>query len=270
MKFYCEFASDKYQRHGTMLPVDTALASHQGYSSVYWFYPEDAKAIRETGKSRDFKQYPVFSNRLVLDIDRDHNFCEAVEALNQLREQFKDYEYEVFFSGKKGYHMIIATNDMSGTNVPHSHRHWIETNNIPVDLSIFQHGRLFRNDGALHEKTGRRKFKLYSNKGKKLHIPLVIPPVKVDPAQFTDDYGDKELFADTLLKAMMVIERPPKEGMRHTTFWGVATDLANAGANYDLALELCLYLNNTLPESKDDKDVEIAVEQAYRQAGVGS
>lgn len=261
--YYCEFARDKYTRKGTMIPADVALTSGLGYCSVYQFAKEDALEIRKSNCSRGFKQYKVYSEWLWLDID-DENIAEAARRLNSLREYFNGFTTLAYFSGKKGYHLGVKIEPMYGLHVPYSQKKWIRDNNIDTDESLYQHGRLFRNPGALHESTGRRKTLLYTTEGDTLTIPLVIEPAKrIPPAEFSDDYTESDIFRDNLLKVLSIVESPPRQGMRHTTLWGFACDMLNCGASYTLTLELALYINNTFPLPKDYKDVELAVNQAY-------
>ena len=245
-----------------MIPAKNALSSGEGYSSIYQFRKEDAKEIMARGHSRGLKEYSVYSEWLWIDID-DGDLDEARRRFDELAEKFNDYQKVGFFSGKKGYHLGIKTEPMYGRHVPYSHRKWVQENGVDADESLYQHGRLFRNVGATHEATGKRKELILETEGKELVIPTVIEPVRVPKAIFTEDYAQSDVFREALLTIIQKIEVSPRQGMRHTTMWGISKDLCEAGASYELAEALMLYLNDTFTHPKDNTEVVLATEQGY-------
>ncbi len=73
MKLYYEWASTPKSRKGRMISEDAIITMIKmpdpGYSSVYRFNEADAQAIKDSGNSKNFKQYEVTSDTLIFDID---------------------------------------------------------------------------------------------------------------------------------------------------------------------------------------------------------
>jgi len=245
-----------------MLPAKVALSSGKGYSSVYQFSREDAKTIRARGHSRGLKEFKVYAERLWLDID-DEDLVVAKQRFEEMCTKFGGYDKIGYFSGKKGYHLGIKIEPMYGLDVPYSHKKWIRDNAIVTDESLYQHGRLFRNPGCIHESTGKPKTRVVATEGATLQIPLVIEPAKVPPPLFTEGYTETDVFRDNLIRALTIIENPPAQGMRHTTLWSFSQSMCESGASYQLAYEMASYLNNTFDNPKDDEELERAVRQGY-------
>ena len=259
--YYCEFASTKYARHGTMLPAIQSLQSGIGYSSIFQFSKEDALEIRNVGSSKGLKRFAVYAEWIWFDID-DENIAEAAYRYRELVERFSEYEKVGYFSGKKGYHLGVKIDPMYGRNVPYSHRRWVRENNLVVDESLYQHGRLFRNVGAIHESSGLKKRMLLKTEGKTLHIPTVIEPVRSTP-EYTESYSNEDIFRANLYRAILMIENPPDQDIRHTRLWGWAQDMCDNGVPYELTLALAKHVNGMFPTPKTDEEVEVAVDQGY-------
>ncbi len=263
--YYCEFAETKYSRHGTMLPVEQALSVGVGYCSLFWFKKCDALVIRDRGSSKNLKEFAVYAEWLWIDID-DEDPVKAKQRFDEIVEKLRKYPILGYLSGKKGYHLGVKIQPMYGRHVPYSHKRWLNENEIECDESLYQHGRLFRNIGASHEETKRPKqLVLEDLSGDPLLIPTVIEQVKYE-AIVTEDWSDSDQFRESLLRTIQTIEQPPKQGMRHTTFWSIASNLHDCGASFELAYELLCYVNRTLTHPKEEEEVERAIRDAYGKA----
>jgi len=275
--YYHEFANQPYLRDGTLVPRsalrDIFNLPDAGFCSVYAFTAEAKLAIRAQGDSSGLSRFPVYSDVLWMDLDISNDTPEERQRIREyareLTRRFKeaDYFFTVWDSGSKGFHIGVRIEPMFGKDVPWSQSQFITTSGIICDMSLYQHGRLFRNPGSVHQKTGRKKTKLYEHKGSNvLSIPMLKAPERSDLDLSTLSDSDKARIG--LYRLQATIQDAPKPGMRHTTLWGTATSLLEGGLKYDLVCGLLYWANDMLPEPKTKDEVERAVQQAAHQLGL--
>jgi hypothetical protein len=232
-----------------------------GYASVYMFREEDALKIKTAQSSRNLAQYPVASEHLVIDIDDgDEGLAKVVKVLDE-----KNYSYEVWSSGGKGYHIYIPHDLVVSENLPYSHKKTIEELGLEVDESLYQHGRLLSLPNRVHPKTGKKKELIRIKEGEKMSLKLYTPPTTMT-FNF-EAVGGLDLYATALDRLKTLIAKPPKPGNRHTALWGVSKDLFEIGLSYETVLDLILKVNELWPDKKPKEEVEIALTQAMKSIG---
>lgn len=275
--YYHEIALQPFMRSGLMVPrsalPDLFKLEDTGYCSVYAFEESAKWAIKAQGDATGLSRFPVYSDRLWIDIDSADSTPQEVERVKEytreLTRQFKtlDYSFTVWDSGSKGFHIAIVIEPMFGRDVPWSQLQYIKAAGITCDYSLYQAGRLLSNPGRLHPKTGRKKTKVFEHKGSViLSIPMLKSPDK--PDLDSDSLTDSDMARIALNRLSCMIQDAPLPGMRHTTMWSVASQCLEAGLKYDLVFGLLCWVNKMNPSPKDEAEVERAVRQAAQQLGM--
>lgn len=265
-------------RSGLMVPEsalpDLFKREDAGYCSVYRFDEKAVSAIRAQGSAKGLGRFPVYSDRLWIDIDRDDKdgvlgVERAREYARVLANKFKqsDYNFTVWSSGSKGFHICIKITMMVGEAVPHSQAEWLRAQGLEIDYSLYQHGRLLSNPGRLHPKTGKKKELVMVNKGTVTPtIPILSLPIKT--LTDIDELNKSDLARIVFSRASNLILDAPLCGMRHTQFWSFATQALEAGMARDVVFGLLCYVNDFLPDPKAKEDLLRALDQAQSQLGL--
>ncbi len=263
--WYVEWAQTPQNRRGRMVSLgalSTLLKSFDpGYSSIYMFSEDDANQIMVSGRSRGFERFAVYGKFLIMDIDNGVEGLVHVE--NCLQE--KGLQYEVWFSGSKGYHIYIPHKGVMSQALPYSHKiaalDLIKDADKFIDMSLYQHSRLLSLPGRIHPKTKKRKVFMKSVAGSVLDLKILpMPEYKLN---FNIIQGDS-LLNKGLERALNICLQPPSPGNRHTAIWGIAKDLAEGGLGLDTVLDLLKGINNQWKTPKTDQEVEAAVLQAFQ------
>lgn len=276
--WYHEHTQSPEKRTGLMVPrsalPDFFRLPDSGYCSVYAFSEEAKWAVRAQGDATNLSRFPVYSDRLWIDIDgADSSETEVARVAaytRQLTKQFiaQDLNFSVWSSGSKGFHVCIKIIPMLGKDVPYSQLRYVQdTLKVVSDFSLYQHARLLSNPGRLHPKTGRRKTKVYEHQGTTiLSIPMLVAPSKLDVD--SDSLTDSDLGRIGFQRLAAFIQDTPLAGMRHTKLWSLASGLLEAGMSRELVFMNCSYVNKFLPDPKTDEEVLRAVTQAANQLGI--
>lgn len=269
MNYYIEWASDVKKRKGLMVTLP-ALARivgtyNPGYSSVYMFKEDDAKAIRLNGHSRGFNQYEVAAQFLVIDCDKGEDGRARIEHVLQA----KGLSYEMWVSGGKGYHFYIPHALVVDKRLPYSHKAAALAlfSKDDIDLTLYQHGRLISLPGRIHPVTRKRKTLIKTVKGQPLDLKIVDEPSKVIGFNVAE-LGDHVHLVSGFQRAADLITLPPDRGSRHIRLWGVALDFAMAGLDYDTVLSLLSKVNDTWEDPKEQEELVKAVQGAFRRIGL--
>ncbi len=275
---YHEFAMQPALRSGLMVPKSSLLDLFQredaGYCSVYAFDEKAVSAIRAQGSAKGLGRFPVYSDRLWIDIDRDdRDGVSGVERARiyarELANKFRhsDYNFTVWFSGSKGFHICIKITMMVGEAVPHSQAEWLRAQGLEIDYSLYQHGRLLSNPGRLHPKTGKKKELIMVNNGTTIPtIPMLSLPTRT--LTHVDELNKSDLARIVFSRASNLILDAPLCGMRHTTFWSFATQALEAGLTKEWVFGTLCYVNSFLPDPKKEDEILRAIEQAQSQLGL--
>ena len=275
---YHEFSLQPNLRSGLMVPEsslpDLFKREDSGYCSVYKFDEKAVFAIRAQGSAKGLGRFPVYSDRLWIDIDRDDkDGVSGVERARayarELANKFKqsDYNFTVWFSGSKGFHICIKITMMVGEAVPHSQAEWLRAQGLEIDYSLYQHGRLLSNPGRLHPKTGKKKELIMVNNGTIIPtIPILSLPIKT--LMQPDELSKSDLARIVFSRASNLILDAPLCGMRHTSFWSFATQALEAGLPKEWVFGTLSYVNEFLPDPKSKEDILRSIEQAQSQLGL--
>jgi hypothetical protein len=256
--YYREWCLQPHHRRGCMLPLKTVAqfenAPDAGYASVYMFDADAAATIKDARSSSGLARYPVSADTLTLDLDKGEKQLELVES------KIRGLAYKVYDSGGKGFHVVIKLSTMAtGPNVPYSQRCWAEALGVGADLSLYQAGHIISLPGRKHPKTGRRKTLVREVAGEPLELLLTDPPERV----FAISDSDQSELERGLWRLIGLLRQEPGAGNRHTALWSTAKHFADAGIEYDTALDLLTETNATWEEPKTIEDVEAAIRQAY-------
>lgn len=269
LDYYVEYCRTKHDRRGRFLPFREAVklfdTEAAGYCSLYLFRKEDILPFRAAQSSKGLAQVPVYAERLWIDIDREDNIPLARAETDIVRRHLESLglAFSVWESGGKGYHVCIKTEPMFGPHVPASHAAWVSANSpVKADMSLYQHGRIFSNPGRIHEKSGKTKKKVYEHAGKLLSVPAV----SWEPPAPLSIENPAEKGRAGLVRCARLLLDEPSEGNRHTAIWSTAGLLAEAGLDQETARGLMTWINNLWTNPKSAEAVNVAIEQAYRQA----
>lgn len=256
--FFREWVPSNLYRTGNMVPVSAfeqiLKRPDPGYASVYMFGAEDARLVRCNGSSRGLSALAVAADRVTLDVDNPDDINLFLTKLDEL-----GLAYEVWDSGR-GYHIEIPHDLIYDARLPYSHKCWVEQLGLPVDYSLYQHGRILRLPGTVNVKTGRRKQFVEKVDGMKAEIELRTPPA----FNFKPDGGLKTI-ATVLNQFQRLALSEPLPGNRHTQLWSCARSACEAGLSSGATLEILMEVNSSWQNPKDPNEVEKAVTQAYKQ-----
>ena len=254
---YREFAPRVFCRSGNMLPVDEVAKKH-GFCSIYAFEEDAAKEIIAQGNSKGLGRFPVWADKIVLDLDNGEEGLQELTAWCQERE----LGYRVFSSGSKGFHLEVPHIPVLDKNLPYTHRLLAESTGVPCDPTLYQSGRLYRLEGTIHEKTGKSKQLVEEVEGENLlEIAIREPPESRFKIR---DVEDSELLPFFLSAVANSIGSSPGVGRRHTFLWGMAKDAGRCGLSYETTLELLLTANASWGSDSKDVDYVInAVDQGW-------
>jgi hypothetical protein len=258
--FYREWARRLNDRKANFITLEDMecvikYVANPGFMSLYAFSEEDALSLKATGVSRGYDQYTPASDFLAIDIDDgDEGLVRAEAALSK-------YEYSVWTSGSKGYHIILPHDFLHDKRLPNSHKEFVDGLGIKYDASLYQAGRIFRLPNCIHQKTGKKKVKLRDHAGVRVEISLKEKP-KVEFTFQSDEEGDVGAALGRLWSLGTV---GAEEGSRNTTVWGVAVDLINAGFEADAVVSFLQTINSTWSAPLPEEEVELAVRSAIRK-----
>lgn len=257
--WYREWAAYKYDRKGRMVTLDelSSIADfHQnpGYSSLYMYSESDAKKIQESGVSSNMSDYTPAADYLAIDID---SLDETVRTKTE--QALSEYEYEVWFSGGKGFHYILPHNLIHDKRLPYSHLKVVQSMGIKADMCLYQPGRLFRLPRCIHEKTRSRKALLGVNKGKRITIPVLDKP---EPTfAFRDSEGG---YKEALGALWSFAEQGVLEGERNNRFWSMASTLINGGFDVETVRGILHTVNRYQDAPLDTIELNAAINSASK------
>lgn len=235
--------------------LGSELAKTHGFTSLYAVTESTAKAIHAEGTTRGFKG-AVWSPYIWLDFDSTEHAERAGSRLEEMGIGFNAYT-----TGNRGLHFRL---DRSTTNSP-SHllpardKQYIRDNFTGADLSIYTHLHPFRMEGTKHEKTGRRKERIYFRAGNKVDVP----PLKEEAITTYPHQGQSRTSVFDSFK-LMANTVPVTNGSRQYFLIRQLYALKECGASSEFALEWIQNWNMLLEEPKDDAELEKALRSIYR------
>lgn len=129
--------------------VDDLPAS--GFASVYQFSEADARSMEAAGTYKSFKG-TVFSPVLKLDCD-DTDTAARVEV----RLHAMGVGFSKFSTGNRGFHYHVPREVAASHTLPALDKQFVTREFPGADVSFYHHVGMYRQVGAVHQKTGRRK-----------------------------------------------------------------------------------------------------------------
>jgi hypothetical protein len=186
-----------------------------GLASVYRFTEVDAKAMQTLGSYKNFKG-TVYSGQLKIDADT----AEASEACEG-RLKALGLAYSKFSTGNRGHHYHVVRSCAPSHTLPTGDKLFVKENFPACDMSFYHHVGLYRQEGALHQKTGGYKQLLYSVEGKALET-VSAPHVDSGISAQANDGRVVSVFEDQVLRLMTV---PADHGERHRRYVDLALRL---------------------------------------------
>lgn len=257
MTWFREYSPKVYIRSGDMRPTEVATVLH-GFSTVYAFSEEHANLIKASGSSKGLNKLPVYADCITFDLDNGD------KCLKELVEWFAErgLGYKIYESGSKGYHFSSNHTPIYDINLPYTHRLLAEAIGVEYDPTLYQAGRILRNVGTIHEKSGRPKQLIEAVEGDAiLEIGIRQPPERRFNIR---DVEDAELLPFLFDSLSNLMGKSPDPGRRHTTVWGLAKDASRCGLSYETTLELLLTANATWGSlSKEPEYILNAVTQGW-------
>jgi hypothetical protein len=239
------------------------LEKHKGFRSVYLYGVEAYKKICETGAVRNLNKFPVYSDTLFIDFDDGDK---SIETLKTILDK-SGIAWEMYFSGRKGYHFHIPIEPMWGVHVPYSQKQFVRGLGLDTaDTSIYKHTGLFRTPGTYHKVTGEKKALVDSSKGNVLRVPYIEPEDTFEVVQ-----GTVASLTAALNTANHIILDEPGAGGRHNSLLAVAKHLIQAGAQKETILDICSLVHNSWEEQYENpqEEIESIVERAAHWQSVG-
>lgn len=235
----------------------------KGFRSVYLFNEKDAMEIKGKQSSAGFDKYEICSQQLFIDLDGKEAFEKAEHLFDKYRRQ--DFSIEVWFSGSKGFHIVVDIEEMSGDNVPYSQKKFVQ-NEVGVnycDESIYKSSALIRLPHTRHEKTGNQKHLIMKNNGEVL-MSIASSLNKKEPIinNINFNLGNEQ---KAWLEILRLSSMDVGEGRRHVTLFYTAGLLARAGYSYSTVKEILMRINSNWKNPKSEIECEKSILQGYRK-----
>lgn len=152
-----------FQDKGILIPesevFDRIDDKHDWYQSAFEYSQDQYEKIKEAGSVRGIDD--VTTDKIFWDFDSKENPELALEDARKLVQSLDTYEDpEIYFSGSKGFHVIVQTNkSLNPEQVAHVAQS-LAGNLKTLDLVVYNASRILRVPGTRHQKTGLFKFPL--------------------------------------------------------------------------------------------------------------
>ena len=166
---YCQYA-EGFKAKRQVLPIDAIPESDApiDYCTTYFSYGKDMYEYWMENDKTSGYEGESFCRYVPIDIDRDdlNNAKKtAFDIINHLKYEF-DVNIDcirIFFSGCKGFHLELPSS-LFGiepcTNLPYRLKKTIQKLEFDVDMSMYQHNRLWRLPNTINSKTNLYKIQL--------------------------------------------------------------------------------------------------------------
>lgn len=236
------------------VPIES-LVDRTGFRSVYAIDSTTRDAVLSAGSVRDLEGLSVYSDTLFIDFDGEGG-DEMADALIENNIQF-----ERFDTGRRGCHIHVVIEPMTGPHVPYSQLQWVKEHATGSwDATIYRAHSIIRLEGTFHEKNpGHSKTYLYGNIGKPLNIPMLSPPPPIEiPGQHEGTRNEAEFW-----KQILVPKREPGRTNRVYMLGALARE---CGVEYDDGLEAVKQWAETAaqPPLRDERELLRAYRSGYR------
>lgn len=231
-----------------LVPLDE-VSSHRGFRSVFAFDTETAQFIQDVGSTSNLRGRPVYTDVLLMDFDNG----DPTEFREWLRSS--GLQFETYDSGGRSIHCHIAMEPVYGGWVPAACKRWVQQNSKNADISFYHPAGMFRLPGTFHAKhAGHCKHLI--EEGGDTKLVLTEPPAReIRPIESS---GHREDFFLLLLE-----HKEP--GGRQPFMWRLGVTAAQAGMEFQEALENMLWWNQQQSQPHPDQIVERQCLSAYQQ-----
>lgn len=233
--------------------VDDLPAS--GFASVYCFAEADAKSIGTLGTYRCFKG-TVHCPLLKIDCD-----TEEASASTERRLVEAGIAYRKYSTGNRGHHYHIERTVLPSHMLPALDKAYVTEHFPGTDTSFYHHVGWYRQEGAVHGKTGEAKTLLADVQGtvldmSNLDVPFSAPGVVSASAEG----GIKSIFGDSYLNILTV---PYSGGERHNAYCKIAVRLDELNQPLEWAFVYLANVNLMSVEPLADEELKRILDWAY-------
>ncbi len=144
---------------------DLVSSDKDYYQSLYYYNQKQYDEFQKTGSVKGVKE--VVTNKLLFDIDFEGDLHRAQEETVKLvqflyEKQVPTKATEVYFSGNKGFHVILS---MDAYFAPKEMRQIItnilKETQLEIDLSVYDYAQILRVPGTRHKTSGLFKIPLH-------------------------------------------------------------------------------------------------------------
>jgi hypothetical protein len=277
----------------------------EAYLSHYAFDSELQRYFAANRGSTEGFAGPCWCRWLVLDIDRD-NLAEALADARRLvtflRERYQADDVPVYFSGGKGFHVLVelAHNPPPAVTFPATARAFAEhiaaAAGVQIDRSIYDRNHIIRCPNTRHPRTGLHRRRIDADDLFQLDIDGIrrhaahpagdgLPTAEAPSAQLIDDWRQAEVAVRRQQESRAVIRqnfkpdiRAPRYfldflrfgvpvGERHMTLFRCAAWLTEQGAPPSLVAALLTEpgLDCGLPPKDAERQIHCGIEHAQKQ-----
>lgn len=137
-----------------------------GYRGNFLFDQRHVDFYSEHGEIWNGTQFPIYSNFLVLDLDKPNDL-----DIPWLQHTLRDYEYLLYSSGTSGnFHFIIPHNLLCSNNFELIYKALVSVSFVRVDTTLWYPAGMVALPGNKNPSTGVRKELVKANPGKRLWI----------------------------------------------------------------------------------------------------
>lgn len=160
-----------------------------GYRGNFLFDQRHLDFYMEHGEIWNGTQFPVYSNHLVLDLDKPNTL-----DIPWLEYTLRDYEYLLYSSGTPGhYHLIIPHNLLCSTNFQLVYTALVSMSFVKTDTTVWYPAGMLALPGNKNPSTGLRKELVRANPGSRIWIEeaSVECMIKLSQSLFKRDDFDK-------------------------------------------------------------------------------
>lgn len=231
-----------------LVPLED-IGNYTGFRSCFAFPPETVEVIRAQGNTGYLRGLPVYCDVVLMDFD---NF-DPVDFRQTLKEL--GLAYEEYDSGNRSVHIHIPCLPMKGVWVPSAVKQWVQQHAPRADISFLHPAGMYRLPGTFHSKNpGKMKELVHTQPGRCLE--LTQPPEEIMELTVT---GTDEA-------VIIAATKHCAEGHRRPHAWRIASCAAEAGWEYERALDAVVQWNDNFCNPPHHvQDLESQVSKAYRR-----
>lgn len=230
-----------------------------GFRTIPCYDPDVKKLIEANGNMKGLEDSPVMVDTLFLDFDNGES-----DSLDKTKRKMQKagIGYELYFSGKKGYHLECKLVPLYGRFIMPKIKFFVEHNlalsKAEVDHTIYHNCGLIRLEGTIHDDTGKPKILVDSHTGSLLEIDVIASE------KIYKNEADLDKFQIALQRIANSCEGEIGSGERHVLLYSIGRNLLEAGVSQETASELLLQLNKRFNPPKEEDELLHQVRRLYK------